>query len=70
MCINAAKLPEEFKSYDSTRIYYMVITGLRDHYNGVTYRLRRTRAKNDGIDIYHYDDLIDLAKGLENKNTF
>lgn len=69
-CIDVGKLPKEFKQYDSTRMHYMVITGLRNDYNDVTYRIRRLKVNGSGIDMYHYDNLIDLSKGLEDKNTF
>lgn len=36
LCIDAKKLPLEFKKYDSTRMHYIVIVGLRDDYNDVT----------------------------------
>lgn len=64
------KLPQEFRQYDSTRMHYMVIAGLRNDYNDVTYRTRRLKAKEQGIEMYHYDNLIDLSKSLEEKNTF
>ena len=70
LCIDAKKLPLEFRQYDSTRMHYMIITGLRDDYNDVTYRTRRLMAKEQGIKMYHYDNLIDLSKSLEEKNTF
>ena len=69
-CIDVEKLPIEFRQYDSTRMHYMVITGLRDDYNDVTYRIRRAKVKEQGIEMYHYDNLIDLSKSLEEKNTF
>lgn len=34
------------------------------------YRVRRSKAKEQGIEMYHYDNLIDLSKSLEEKNTF
>lgn len=69
-CIDVSKLPTEFRKYDSTRMHYMVIAGLRKDYNDVTYRSRRTKAKNQGIDMYHYDNLIELSRSLEDKITF
>ena len=48
----------------------MVVAGLREDYNTVTYRVRRTKAKEQGIEMYHYDNLIDFSKSLESKNTF
>ncbi len=69
-CIKGKALPLEFQQYDSTRMHYMVIAGLRDDYNDVTYRNRRLKVKEQGIEMHHYDNLIDLSKLLENKNTF
>lgn len=69
-CIDAENLPIEFRQYDSTRMHYMVIVGLRDDYNDITYRTRRSKAQAQEIDMYHYDNLIDLSKSLLEKNTF
>lgn len=69
-CLNADSLPQEFLQYDPTRMHYMTITGLRDDYNDVTYCDRRAMAKENGIEVYHYDNLIDFSKLLEEKNTF
>lgn len=69
-CIDVEKLPLEFRQYDSTRMHYMVIAGLRDDYNAVTYRIRRQKIKEQGIEMYHYDNLVDLSKSLEEKSTF
>jgi len=63
-------LPSEFHNYDSTRMHYMVVVGLREDYNEVAYRDRRLKAKEQGIDIYHYDNLIDFSRELEHKATF
>lgn len=51
-------------------MHYMVIAGLRDDYNAVTYRIRRQKIKEQGIEMYHYDNLVDLSKSLEEKSTF
>lgn len=48
----------------------MVIAGLRGDYNNVTYRTRRLKVKEQGIEMYHYDNLIDLSKSLEEKIRF
>ncbi|MED9811610.1 MAG: DUF4263 domain-containing protein [Longibaculum muris] len=69
-CIDVDRLPQEFRQYDSTRMHYVVIAGLRDDYNDVTYRTRREKIKYLGIEMYHYDNLIDFSKALEEKNTF
>ena len=62
--------PSEFLKLDQTRIHYMVISGLRKDYNEVTYYERRSKAKEQGIAMYHYDNLLDLARNLQEKNTF
>ena len=69
-CIQIEKLPIEFRQYDSTRMHYMVIAGLRDDYNDVTYRTRRLRSREQGIEMYHYDNLIDFSKLLEDSPAF
>ena len=61
-CKEGTKLPQEFQHYDSTRMHYMVIVGLREDYNEVTYRNRREKAKYQNIEMYHYDNLIDYSK--------
>lgn len=63
-------LPPEFQHYDSTRMHYIVIAGLRTDYNGVTYRTRRSRSKEQGIDQYHYNNLVDFSRELETRSTF
>lgn len=68
--ITPEKLPKEFRNYDSTRFHYAVVSGLRDDYHEVTYRLRRANAKEQGIQMYHYDNLIDCSKLLEERNSF
>jgi len=34
------------------------------------YRERRRKSKEQGIEMYHYDNLVDLARGIEIKSTF
>lgn len=65
--INSTIGPLEFRQYDSTRMYYMVIAGLRADYRDVTYCTRRLKVKEQRIKMYHYDNLIDLSKLLEEK---
>ena len=69
-CNRKQSLPEEFYKYDSTRMHFAVISGLRDDYNETTYRERRKKIQRLGIDMLHYDNLIQLSEELESKNTF
>ena len=62
--------PNELLNYDSTRMHYTVICGTRDDYNDVTYRDRRAKKKEMHIDLYHYDNLIDISRNLIDRVTF
>lgn len=64
------ELPTEFIKFDSSRFHYAVVSGLRKDYNETTYRNRRIKYKEMGIRSYHYDNLLELAIELENRNTF
>lgn len=70
LCIDKEKLPSEFREYDSTRMHFAVIAGMREDYEPSTYHNRRARDKEQGIDLYHYDNLIDLSRELEERNSF
>ena len=62
-----AILPDEFYTLDKSRIHYLVIAGRRSDFTDRTYRNRRL--KKDVL-ILHYDNLIDLARYIINKNTY
>lgn len=55
------ELPEEFYEYDSSRIHFVVVAGRRNDFNKRTYRIRRTKRKENNILILHYDNLIDYV---------
>jgi hypothetical protein len=57
-----ADLSEEFYDYESTRIHFVVVAGRRKDFNKRTYRVRRTKKKENNILILHYDNLIDYAE--------
>lgn len=59
-------LAEEFYSLDKSRIHYLVVAGRRSDFNEKTYRIRRRK----DVLIFHYDNLIDLARYIINKNTY
>jgi hypothetical protein len=59
-------LPEEFTSLDKTRINYAVIAGRRPDFTQETYRIKRGAE----ILLLHYDNLVDLARKIINKDTY
>jgi len=54
-------LPKEFRNYDSSRVHFAVVAGLRNHFHDYTYRLKREYEKNDDTKILHYDNLSDYG---------
>lgn len=64
------KLPDEFHRCDTTRYHYAVISGRREDYNDVSYTERRRKAQERDIEIYHYDNICDLANDLESAKSF
>ncbi|MEK5282615.1 MULTISPECIES: Shedu anti-phage system protein SduA domain-containing protein [Paenibacillus] len=52
-------LPKEFRDYDSTRIHYAVVAGLRKDFNEYTYRLKRDFESNQNTKILHYENLLE-----------
>ncbi|MED4634707.1 DUF4263 domain-containing protein [Peribacillus frigoritolerans] len=66
-------LPSEFINSDYTRRHYVVIAGRREHYeqnHDATYAIRRYEEQTSRIKLLHYDNLLDLTKGLIGKITF
>ena len=63
-------LPNEFIKYDSTRIHYILVAGLREDYNDSLYYYRRLQEKDGGIILKHYDNLFDSSETLLGRNTF
>lgn len=69
--INASTpLSDEFRRYDSSRIYYVVVAGRRDDFNEKTRRLRRQDSEQSKIHIIHYDHLIDCVNSTIGKKTY
>lgn len=64
------ELPEEFSTFDRTRVHYAVITGRRDDYSDNTYRMRRTRFQENNIEMMHYDNLLDYTYELMDRKSF
>ena len=62
-------LPKEFIEFDSSRMHYVVVGGLRSYYNEEAYRNQREQT-NGGVTILHYDNLYDYAEQLLRYNTF
>ncbi len=67
---NKDLLPKEFSEYDSSRFHYVVVAGLRDDYNEVTYRDRRVKMQRQNILMLHYDNLYDRACELIDARSF
>lgn len=55
-------LPKEFRDYDSTRIHYAIVAGLRKDFNKNTYRLKRDFESNQNTKILHYENLFESSQ--------
>lgn len=64
------ELSDEFYHYDSTRMYYVVVSGTRSDYNDTTYYDCRSEMRNSGVILLHYDNLLDYSEELLERNTF
>lgn len=64
------QLPDEFYTYDATRMNYVVVAGRRSDYNDKTRRLRRGLEKDTKIKLLHYDNLIDVARSTIGNWTY
>ncbi|MFN8286132.1 MAG: DUF4263 domain-containing protein [Chitinophagales bacterium] len=57
-------LPNEFFEFDKSRIHFVVVAGKRKDFKEKTYSIRRKYLKSMGVNILHYDNLVDLAYKL------
>lgn len=57
-------LPDEFISFDSTRMHYVVIAGRRSDYSEKTRLRQRKLELENNILLLHYDNLLDDARDL------
>ena len=64
------QLPDEFYTYDSTRMHYVVVAGRRDDFNDKTRRLARASEEDSKIKILHYDNLLDIARNAIGNPTY
>lgn len=64
------QLPDEFYTYDETRMNYIVVAGRRNDYNEKTRRLRRMLEKENKIKLIHYDNLLDNARSTIGNRTY
>ena len=64
------QLPDEFYTYDPTRMNFVVVAGKRIDYNDKTRRLRRSLENDSKIKILHYDNLIDAARSTIGNWTY
>ncbi len=64
------QLPDEFYSYDNTRINYMVIAGRRSDFNDKTRILRRKLEKENSIKLMHYDNWCDISVSAIGRDTY
>lgn len=62
-------LPDEFITYDKTRINYCLIAGMRNDFSTKTYRIRREMKKNN-INVLHYENLVESAFHVIGKETY
>lgn len=63
-------IPSELEKYDSSRFHYVVVAGLRDDFDDVTYRERRKKMQESDIALLHHDNLIDNSNTLLSRETF
>ncbi len=63
-------LPSEFHRYDSNRMHFVVIAGLRKDFNEKTYSLRLDRDRRNRTLLLHYENLLDYADELLLSTTF
>lgn len=63
-------LPNEFVTYDSTNIHFVVVAWRRSNFNAETYRLRREYQKEQNITLLHYDNLYDAACKVKQYSSF
>ncbi|RZG44283.1 Shedu anti-phage system protein SduA domain-containing protein [Acinetobacter wuhouensis] len=60
-------LPNEFLTYDRTRVHYIVVAGRREDFTDRTYRIQREKLLNRTLFI-HYDNLLDSINELIESN--
>ncbi|MFW5983490.1 MAG: Shedu anti-phage system protein SduA domain-containing protein [bacterium] len=53
------ELPKEFRKLDKTRINFVVIAGRREDFKEKTYNEKRKLFRSEGIQVLHYDNLVD-----------
>ena len=63
-------LPNEFVRYDSTRMHYVVIAGRRNDFSNDLRTNQRCLYVEKRISLFHYDNLLDFARGLINCKTY
>jgi hypothetical protein len=66
---DSESLPDEFYSYDRSRIYYIVIAGRRSNFKGKTYR-EKEFGKRESLIILHYDHLLESSQEIINSPTY
>lgn len=63
-------LPKEFTVFDKTRIHFVVVAGRREHFTDKTYRLQRSHSEQRKLLVLHYDNILDFAAEVIDKNTY
>ena len=64
------QLPDEFYSFDPTRMNFAVVAGRRDNFNKRTYRLARQSKEDSKTSILHYDNLYDYSLKIIGNPTY
>ena len=64
------ELPTEFNTLDKSRINYIVIAGRRSDFTEKTYEEKRKLARNENIQIMHYDNLVDSFRKLQSTYNY
>jgi Shedu protein SduA, C-terminal len=64
------ELPEEFVSYDKTRIHFVVVAGRRHDFNDRTRRRAREESQSRDVCILHYDNIVGYAHDIVDKGRY
>ncbi len=63
-------LPNEFISYKSAAMHFVVVAGRRDDFKTETYNLRKEYRREQHITLLHYDNLYEAACKVAQYYTF
>jgi len=64
------QLPREFYNFDKTRVHYALVAGRRGDFKETTYRNQRIKRQDSDINVFHYDNLIDLSNKIIGQKSY